>query len=66
MVEQDARLSVRDIASCTGISESSVQTILKKRLDLLHDNASSHKCEVVKSFLTSEKGESFKPSTLFT
>ena len=34
VIEQDARLSVRDIASCTGISESSVQTILKKRLDL--------------------------------
>ena len=34
MVEQDARLSVRDIASCTGISEGSVQTILKKLLDL--------------------------------
>ena len=33
-VEQDARLSVKDIASCTGISEGSVQTILKKRLDL--------------------------------
>ena len=32
--EQDARLSVKDIASCTGISEGSVQTILKKRLDL--------------------------------
>ena len=29
--EQDARLSVRDIASCTGISEGSAQTILKKR-----------------------------------
>ena len=28
--EQDARLFVRDIASCTGISEGSVQTILKK------------------------------------
>ena len=27
-------MSVKDIASCTGISESSVQTILKKRLDL--------------------------------
>ena len=26
--------SVKDIASCTGISEGSVQTILKKRLDL--------------------------------
>ena len=25
---------VKDIASCTGISEGSVQTILKKRLDL--------------------------------
>ena len=34
VVEQDARLSVQDIASCTGISEGSVQTILKKRLDL--------------------------------
>ena len=34
MVEQDARLSVKNIASCTGISEGSVQTILKKRLDL--------------------------------
>ena len=34
VVEQDARLSVRDIASCTGLSEGSVQTILKKRLDL--------------------------------
>ena len=34
MVEQDARLTVKYIASCTGISENSVQTILKKRLDL--------------------------------
>ena len=34
MVEQDAQLSVKDIASCTGISEGSVQTILKKCLDL--------------------------------
>ena len=34
VVEQDVRLSVKDIASCTGISEGSVQTILKKRLDL--------------------------------
>ena len=34
MVEQNARLSVKDIASCTGISEGIVQTILKKRLDL--------------------------------
>ena len=33
MVEQDARLSVKDTASCTGILEGSVQTILKKRLD---------------------------------
>ena len=29
VVEQDARLSVKDIGSCTGISEGSVQTILK-------------------------------------
>ena len=34
VVAQDARLSVKDIASCTGISEGSVQTILKKRLAL--------------------------------
>ena len=34
VVKQDARLSVKDIANCTGISEGSVQTILKKRLDL--------------------------------
>ena len=34
VVEQDARLSVKDIASCTGVSEGSVQTILKKRLDM--------------------------------
>ena len=34
VVEQDARLSVKDIASCTGISDGSVQTILKKYLDL--------------------------------
>ena len=34
VVEQDARLSVKDIASCTGISDGSVQTILKKHLDL--------------------------------
>ena len=34
VVDQDARLSVKDIASCNGISEGSVQTILKKRLGL--------------------------------
>ena len=34
VVEQYARLSVKDMASCTGISEGSVQTILKKRFDL--------------------------------
>ena len=34
VVEQDARLSVKDTANCTGISEGSVQTIPKKRLDL--------------------------------
>ena len=33
VVEQDARLSVKDIVSCPGISEGSVQTILKKRLE---------------------------------
>ena len=33
VVEQDVGLSVKDIASCTGISEGSMQTILKKRLD---------------------------------
>ena len=30
VVKQDARLSVKDIASCTGISEGSMQTFLKK------------------------------------
>ena len=39
VVEPGARLSVKDIASCTGISEGSVQTILKKRLDLRKDCA---------------------------
>ena len=34
VVKQDAQLSVKDIASCTGISEGSTQTILKKCLDL--------------------------------
>ena len=34
VVKQDPQLSVKDIASCTGISEGNVQTILKKRLDL--------------------------------
>ena len=33
VVEQDALLSVKDIASCTDMSEGSVQSILKKRLD---------------------------------
>ena len=39
VVDQDVRLSVKDIASCTGISEGSVQTILKKRLDQRKDCA---------------------------
>ena len=30
VVKQDAQLSVKDIASCSGISEVSVQTILEK------------------------------------
>ena len=34
VVVQDARLSFKDIASCTGISEGSVHTVLKKRIDL--------------------------------
>ena len=34
VVEQDARLPVKNIASCTVISEGGVQTILKNRLDL--------------------------------
>ena len=34
VVKQDAQLSVKDIANYTGISEGSVQTILKKRFDL--------------------------------
>ena len=36
------------------------------RIHRLHDNVSFHKCEVVKSFFGFWKGESFKPSTLFT
>ena len=35
VVKQDARLSVKDRASCTGISEGGVQTILKECLDLI-------------------------------
>ena len=42
VVEQDARLSVKDIASCAGVSEGSVQTILKKRLDLRKVSASGY------------------------
>ena len=38
----------------------------QSEVHLLHDNASSHKCEVVKSFFGFWKGDSFKPSTLFT
>lgn len=34
VVEQDARFSVKDIAGGTGISEGSVQTILKQHLQL--------------------------------
>ena len=34
VVEQDARLSVKDIVSCTGILEVSVQTSLKKHSEL--------------------------------
>ena len=34
MVKQDARLFVKDVASCTGMSERGVQTILKTHLDL--------------------------------
>ena len=39
VVEQDARLSVKDTASCSGISEGSVQIILKKHLDLRNVSA---------------------------
>ena len=34
VVKQDVPLSIKDIATCTGISKGSVQTILKKCLDL--------------------------------
>ena len=34
VVERDVPSSAKEIASCTGISEGSVQTILKKRLEL--------------------------------
>ena len=48
VVEQDARLSLKDIASCTGTSEGSVQTILKKRLDLRKVCAEEQKTQRLK------------------
>ena len=52
VVKQDARLSVKDIDSCTGISEGSVQTILKRRLDLRKVCAT---CRWVPHLLTEEQ-----------
>ena len=67
VVEQDARLSVKDIASCTGISEGSVQTILKKRLDLrkvcakwvphlLTEEQKTHRLKCARKLLKTYKG----------
>ena len=67
MVEQDARLSVKDIVSCTGISEGNVQTILKKRLDLrkvctrwvphlLTEEQKTHRLKCVRELLKTYKG----------
>ena len=67
VVEQDARLSVKDIASCTGISEGSVQTILKKRLDLrtvcarwvphlLTEEQKTHRLKCARELLKTYKG----------
>ena len=67
VVEQVARLSVKDIASCTCISEGSVQTILKKRLDLrkvcakwiphlLTEEQTPHRLKCVRERLKTYKG----------
>ena len=67
MVEQDARLSIKDIASFTGISEGSVQTILKKRLDLrkvcarwiphlLTEEQKTHRLKCARELLKTYKG----------
>ena len=67
VVEQDARLSVKDIASCAGISEGSVQTILKKRLDLrkvcarwvphlLSEEQKTQRLKCAREFLKTYKG----------
>ena len=67
MVEQDAQLSVKDIASCTGISEGSLQTILKKRLDLrkvcarwvphlLTEEQKTHRLKCARELLKTYKG----------
>ena len=67
MVEQDARLSVKDIAGCIGISEGSVQTILKKRLDLrkvcarwiphlLTEDHKTHRLKCAQELLKTYKG----------
>ena len=53
VVEQDARFSVKDTASCTSISEGSVQTILKKPHLLTEDKKTQrHKCaqELLKTY----------------
>ena len=67
VVKQDARLYVKDIASCTGISEGSVQTILKKRLDprkvcarwvphLLTDEQNKQRLKCARKLLKTYKG----------
>ena len=67
MVDQDARLSVKHIASCTGISKGSVQTILKKRLylrkvcamwvpHLLTEEQKTQRLKCVRELLKTNKG----------
>ena len=67
VVEQDALLSVKNIASCTGISEGSVQTILKKRFDLrkvcdrwvshlLTEEQKTQRLKCAREFLNTYKG----------
>ena len=51
MVEQDVRLSVKDIASCTGMSEGSVQTILKK-----HEEQTTQHLKCARELLKTYKG----------
>ena len=77
VVEQDARLSVKDIANCTDISVGSAQTILKKRLDLrkvyarwvphlLTEEQKTQRLKCARELLKTYKGNSWVISNLLT